>query len=108
MDFPQFLIVILVAAVGQPPETSASTSSVPQLNQPKGPDEEIIVTGEKPEAEPDKKVCRRQVPTGSIMPKITCRTVSEWEDVTAKSIADVERLRADRRIRQHVQDSREN
>lgn len=32
-----------------------------------------------------KKVCRRAIDTGSIMPRSTCRTPAEWEAMTARS-----------------------
>ena len=30
-----------------------------------------------------KKVCRREIPTGSIMPKRFCKTQKEWDDLSA-------------------------
>jgi hypothetical protein len=38
----------------------------------------------------DKKVCRRESVMGSIMPKRTCRTASEWSaiDQANRAIAD--------------------
>ncbi|MEO5808520.1 MAG: hypothetical protein ABIR51_00310 [Sphingomicrobium sp.] len=32
-----------------------------------------------------KKVCRRAIETGSIMPRSTCRTQAEWNAMTARS-----------------------
>ncbi|RYD63948.1 MAG: hypothetical protein EOP58_10490 [Sphingomonadales bacterium] len=37
----------------------------------------IVVTGEK-KKDPNKRVCKRAVPTGSLMPKVNCRTAGEW------------------------------
>ena len=31
----------------------------------------------------EKKVCRREIPTGSIMPKRFCKTQKEWDDLSA-------------------------
>ena len=31
----------------------------------------------------EKKICRREVPTGSIMAVSTCRTQKEWNELTA-------------------------
>ena len=38
-----------------------------------------------PAKEKVKKVCRRAIETGSIMPRSTCRTQAEWEAMTARS-----------------------
>jgi hypothetical protein len=42
--------------------------------------------GEKPAAE--KKICKRETATGSIMARVTCRTKAEWDAITAQSQAD--------------------
>jgi hypothetical protein len=41
----------------------------------------------------EKKICRRGVATGSIMPKSTCRTQAEWSQVDKQSQDDVENFR---------------
>lgn len=33
----------------------------------------------------DKKICKRETATGSVMPKRTCKTQAEWEAITAAS-----------------------
>jgi hypothetical protein len=33
----------------------------------------------------DKKICKREIATGSVMPKRTCKTQAEWEAITAAS-----------------------
>jgi len=104
---------VLVAALAAPAvaqdvvsEPSAEAISAPAQQDGQDQDEQdITVTGEK-EKKRSKRVCRRGTATGSIMSKVTCRTVGEWEEITAKSIADVERLRAERRTRDHVEASR--
>ena len=99
------LLAILVSVAAQTPaETQAVSPTVAE--QPGDRDEDIVVTGDKPN--PDKKVCKRSVATGSIMPKVTCRTVSEWEEQTERSVALMERFKADQQSRQHVKESREN
>jgi hypothetical protein len=56
------------------------------------------------EAAPDKskKVCRRQVTTGSVMPKSVCRTVAQWEALTEKAKSDLDRTRDMERSRSTV------
>ena len=66
--------------------------------------EAITVTGQR--SPKKRRVCRRAVVTGSIMPRTTCRTVAEWEEITAQSVATLERLAAERQTRAHVQESR--
>ena len=41
----------------------------------------------------EKKVCRRAVATGSMMPKVTCRTKAEWALISERSQADLQRQR---------------
>ena len=40
-----------------------------------------------------KKVCRRAIATGSMMPKVTCRTKAEWALISDRSQADLQRQR---------------
>lgn len=44
----------------------------------------------------EKKICRSETGTGSIMPKTVCRTKEQWQRLTAENRADAQRLR-DRR-----------
>ena len=69
----------------------------------------ITVTGER-EQEPasERIVCRSSVSTGSIMPRRTCRTAGEWERIRQRSIETLDRMSAERRARQHVQESVDN
>jgi hypothetical protein len=39
----------------------------------------------------DKKVCKREIATGSVMPKRTCKTQAEWDAITAASTDSLER-----------------
>lgn len=47
---------------------------------------------EKPAKE--KKVCKSDVGTGSIMPKRICRTKAEWDALTEQSRGNLDRTRA--------------
>jgi hypothetical protein len=52
-------------------------------------------TAEKPAgtaAKPDKKICRREVPTGSRMAKSTCHLASEWADIDRANEANTAEL----------------
>ncbi|HVJ01790.1 MAG TPA: hypothetical protein VM662_06370 [Sphingomonas sp.] len=55
---------------------------------------------------PEKKICRRQVATGSVMARITCRTKAEWDALTARGQNDIERQAAQERARANLQNSR--
>ena len=46
-------------------------------------------TAEKPAKE--KKLCKSEVGTGTIMPKRTCRTKAEWDALTEQSKGNLER-----------------
>jgi hypothetical protein len=39
----------------------------------------------------DKKVCKREIATGSVMPKRTCKTQAEWDAITAASTDSLDR-----------------
>ena len=100
------VLAVLASVAAHTPSESQVVPQVAWTEQPGSQDEDIVVTGDKPN--PDKKVCKRSVATGSIMPKVTCRTVSEWEEQTERSVAMMERFKADQQSRQHVKESREN
>ncbi|KQN03872.1 hypothetical protein [Sphingomonas sp. Leaf25] len=40
-----------------------------------------------PAPPPEKKICRRDVATGTIMPRRTCRTRAEWAQIDAATSA---------------------
>ncbi|RYY44437.1 MAG: hypothetical protein EOP59_06185 [Sphingomonadales bacterium] len=61
--------------------------------------DKIIVTGEK-KKDPNKRVCKRSVPTGSLMPKVTCRTAGEWEFEAEKNANLQVRLKRDQEGRE--------
>ena len=52
-----------------------------------------------PPPPPEKKICRREVATGSIMPKRTCRTQGEWAQIDAATRAAAQRDLDDRNNR---------
>jgi predicted transglutaminase-like cysteine proteinase len=41
----------------------------------------------------EKKICRRDTATGSIMAKSICHTRAEWEAMTAQSKSDLQKVR---------------
>jgi hypothetical protein len=41
----------------------------------------------------EKKVCRREIPTGSIMPKRFCKTQKEWDELSASGQETVKQVR---------------
>ena len=73
---------------------------------PKEPPGDIVVTGKIPDA--DKRVCKQTGATGSIIPKRECRTKGEWEDIRQRSIAAIDRLKADQQQRRNTKDALEN
>ena len=52
--------------------------------------ESITITGVKPKDQ--RKVCRTETPTGSIMSKRICKTVAEWEAQRAASRRAIDEL----------------
>ena len=71
----------------------------PAQDVPASPQEGgVVVTGEKNKQ--NKRVCKRSVATGSVMQKVTCRTVAEWNAATDKSLATLDRLRGEDRWRE--------
>lgn len=63
--------------------------------------------GAKAATPADKKICRREVATGSVMAKVTCHTKAEWDALTARGQSDSERALAQERSRGMVGSSRE-
>lgn len=61
--------------------------------------------GDKPAAE--KKICRKQQSTGSIMARRVCHTKAEWDALAAQGQADIDRTRAMERSRSMVGASRD-
>lgn len=57
-------------------------------------------------AKSEKKVCRREVATGSIMARPVCRTLAEWDALAAKGRDDIDRVRDQDSLRSAVQGAR--
>ncbi|HEX8363739.1 MAG TPA: hypothetical protein VF603_00470 [Allosphingosinicella sp.] len=74
--------------------------------------DDITVTGEREaerrRQEEERVVCRREVRTGSMMPQTTCRSAAEWARIRERSIQELDRMRADRRSRDHTRAVRDN
>ena len=65
-------------------------------------DSKTAVVSADAETAKEKKVCRRQIPTGSVMPKTVCRTKAQWEALTDKAQRDLDRTRDIERSRSSV------
>jgi len=74
-----------------------------------------VALGGTPEGKPvevsapskEKKICRRETATGSIMPRSVCRTKAEWNAITAQSQSDRDRLNDMERSKSLVDASRQ-
>jgi len=73
---------------------------------PQEPPGDVVVTGKIPDA--NKRVCKQTGATGSIIPKRECRTKGEWEELRQRSIAALERLKADQQSDRHTKAMLEN
>ena len=104
MKYQTILAAVIFVVAAAPPEANRPASG-------KGatPSEaEIVVTADPLQrSNPNKRVCRRTVATGSIMPKTTCRTVAQWEAEREKSIGLKEQIASDRKRASHTQALRE-
>ena len=47
---------------------------------------------DKKPVDPNKKVCRSEVPTGSMMRKSVCHTVAEWSQIDAANAASARHI----------------
>ena len=56
----------------------------------------------KAEAVKEKKICRSDTGTGSIMSKKTCHTKAEWEQLAQAAAKDMDRTRDDDQARQQI------
>jgi hypothetical protein len=92
------------------PREARAPAGEPAEPRPPGQNEQdpITVTGERRtdadrRREEDRRVvCQRGVRTGSVMPTTTCKTVAEWREIRERSVRELDRLRADRRSRDHT------
>ena len=53
-------------------------------------------------AKKEKKICKNDAKTGSIMPKRVCRTKAEWDQLSEQGKADLDRVRDMERSRSAV------
>lgn len=70
---------------------------------PEPPRDEVVVEGER-----QKKVCKRSVSTGSIMPQRICKSADEWDKITERSVAALERMRKEQEERRYLKEALEN
>lgn len=101
MPYRWLIAALLVAC----PASIVAQTPAPDAPKPES-QETIVVKGKIPDA--DKRVCKTDVTTGSIIPKRTCRTKGEWEAIRLRSIAAAERMKTEQARRRHTQDSVEN
>lgn len=89
----------------QPDHPAAQTASEPAADPVADDDrDEIVVEGEVPKE--NRKVCRMQVTTGSIMPKRVCRTQAQIEAEERAAQAAIEATNRDREMRTFIQENR--
>ena len=63
-------------------------------------------TAEPSKSDPNKVLCRREVPTGSVMAKKVCRTRAQWDAIAQASQDDLNRARDMERSRATVAGNR--
>jgi len=94
----QLLACAVIASVG----SSAGAQTAPQATT-------IVVTGDRSDADEDnRRICRREVQTGSVMSRRVCRTRSEWNRAAARAQNDLDRMRQQETARGIVGQSRGN
>jgi hypothetical protein len=57
-------------------------------------------------ADAQKKVCKREVDTGSVMPKRICKTLAEWNAMTSRGQSNLDQMREQSHSRDMVGGSR--
>ena len=94
----QLLACAALAAGG----SAAGAQTVPEATT-------VVVNGERPASDDDnRRICRREVQTGSVMARRVCRTRSEWNRAAARAQTDLDRLRQQDRSRTMVEQSINN
>jgi hypothetical protein len=96
------LLVLVTLSLSLIVPAAAQTTAAPQPP----PSGDIVVKGQIPDA--DKSVCKMTGATGSIIPKRECRTKGDWENIRARSIANLERMKAERESDRHTKANLEN
>lgn len=57
------------------------------------------------QTDPDKKICKREVATGSIMQRRTCRTKAEWDAISARGQSNTDSIRGEDRSNSKVENN---
>ena len=99
MLLSRFLVAVLLTSFSVSPALA-----IIQTPEPEPP--EVVVEGKIPDA--NKRVCKSEGTTGSIIPKRVCRTKGEWEEIRARSLAIFERKKADQQSDRHTKAMLEN
>lgn len=97
-----FFVASLIVSLS----VSAAAQTAGSQQSPPASSDEIVVKGQI--ADPDKKVCKTEAATGSIIPKRVCRPKWQWELMRQRSLALKEQLDRDRRGRQLEREALEN
>jgi hypothetical protein len=92
---PRNALITLALILG-----TSSTAAAPQARPG-----DIIVEGNR--AARDKTLCKRSVPTGSILRATTCKTRGEWEEQRQRDVAALETIQRALEIRRDIRDVRE-
>ena len=79
---------------------TSSTAAAPQARPG-----DIVVEGKR--AERDRPLCKRTIPTGSILRATTCKTRGEWEQQRQRDIATLEIAQRALEIRRDIMGIRE-
>jgi hypothetical protein len=85
---------------------AALQAATPSADPPPPPQKsgDVTVVGKRDPG--SKRVCKRSVSTGSIMPSMTCRTADEWEQKRVKELAAIEKVKDEEEARQAAQEAR--
>lgn len=82
--------------------------AAPAIAQTPPEDATVVVNGQRPAPEDaDRRVCRREIQTGSVMSRRVCRSQAERNNTAAGAQSDLDRLRQQERSRGNVGQSRQ-
>jgi len=96
-------LLFVAALLGAPAAVSAQSAEPAAPAEQAAADAPIVVEGEK-----EKKICRTESSTGSIMPRRVCRTASEVARQQEEAQRQLDLARSERRARDLVQFERQN
>lgn len=91
-------LTVVSAFVAALPVTHAAAQT-PTVQTP-----DVVVEGKIQDDQ--KKVCKTQTSTGSIMPTRTCKTKAEWETIRQRSLAQLDQVRKEQDRERFLQESR--